>query len=133
MEREYIVEISHTSIEKVLARNELAPHHTEYWCIPKEQDASFVANMEDVLNIYMQPYNESIPVICMDEMPVQLLGHVRDRIEARPIHYDDETREQKHGYPAKEDYEYERKGTASVFMVVEPRLALCCSSSLSKA
>jgi len=44
------------------------------WCIPATQSAEFVAKMEDVLDIYAMPYDEEIPVICLDEKPYQLLG-----------------------------------------------------------
>jgi len=44
----------------------------EYWVIPPEADGEFAACMEDVLEIYSRPYNEDIPVLAMDEQPVQL-------------------------------------------------------------
>jgi len=43
------------------------------WCIPPLQDADFVAKMEDILEVYKEPYNAEIPVICLDEKPYQLL------------------------------------------------------------
>ncbi|UJB69770.1 hypothetical protein HRE53_00635 [Acaryochloris sp. 'Moss Beach'] len=43
----------------------------EYWVIPPEADGEFVAQMEEVLEVYAQPYDPSCPVICMDEQPVQ--------------------------------------------------------------
>jgi hypothetical protein len=49
----------------------------EYWVIPPEADAEFVAGMEDVLEIYAKPYDAVCPVICMDEQPVQLLKETR--------------------------------------------------------
>jgi len=64
--------------------------------------------MEDILEVYKTPYNEEIPLVCMDEQPVQLLG---DRIEPLPM---------KPGNTAKEDYGYTRKGTCSIFMFTEP-------------
>lgn len=42
--------------------------------------------MEDVLGIYQLPYSKEVPVICMDEKPLQLLGEIRERISASPIH-----------------------------------------------
>jgi|GEM_PF-1679543 len=65
--------------------------------------------MEDVLEVYKRPYDEAYPVICMDEKPYQLLDHYKDPIAMsikNPI--------------AKEDYEYVRKGTASIFVFTEP-------------
>jgi hypothetical protein len=80
----------------------------EYWVIPPEADAEFVANMEEVLETYAQPYDPKHPVLCMDEQPVQLLGETRVPIAATKAH------------PRRVDYEYERKGTASIFMFCEP-------------
>lgn len=80
----------------------------EYWVIPPEQDAEFVACMEEVLGTYAHAYDPENPVLCMDEQPVQLLKETRVSIAA--------TRE--HG--KRVDYEYERNGTASIFMFAEP-------------
>lgn len=80
----------------------------QYWVIPPESDSEFVASMEEVLDTYAMPYNESIPVVCMDEQPVQLLQETRPSIAATKEH------------PRRVDYEYERAGTACVFMFVEP-------------
>ena len=76
--------------------------------IPPEANAEFVADMEEVLETYERPYNSKIPVVCMDEQPVQLTKEVRAPIEATPNH------------PRRVDYEYERAGTASLFLFVEP-------------
>jgi len=80
----------------------------EYWVIPPEADAEFVAHMEEVLETYEKSYDSTHPVLCMDEQPVQLLQETRTPIEA--------TKE--HG--KRVDYEYERNGTASIFMFAEP-------------
>lgn len=80
----------------------------EYWVIPPEADGEFVANMEDVLEVYSRPYNSRYPVLCMDEQPVQLLKETRVPIAATADH------------PKRVDYEYERAGTASIFMFCEP-------------
>lgn len=80
----------------------------EYWVIPPECDAEFVAHMENVLETYEKPYNPSQPVICMDEQPVQLIKETRQPIPATKDH------------PERVDYEYERNGTASIFMFCEP-------------
>ena len=78
------------------------------WCVP-EVDAAYVERMEDVLEIYEQPYNPQEPVVCLDEKPVVLHRDVRPAQSAQPQH------------PAKRDSEYERRGTAHVFCAVEPR------------
>jgi hypothetical protein len=80
----------------------------QYWVIPPTEDGEFVAHMEEVLDIYAQPYNPKCPVICMDEQPVQLQREVRTPILATVKH------------PKRVDYEYERAGTASIFMFTEP-------------
>ena len=58
----------------------------EYWVIPPEADAEFAANMENVLEIYAQPYDPRHPVVCMDEQPVQLIGETRVAITATKTH-----------------------------------------------
>lgn len=80
----------------------------EYWVIPPEADAEFVASMEDVLETYSLPYDVRYPVLCMDEQPVQLLKETRTPIPATA----------KHG--RRVDYEYERAGTANIFLFTEP-------------
>ena len=54
----------------------------EYWVIPPEANGEFVAQMEEVLDIYARSYEPSYPVICMDEQPVQLLKEINRPIEA---------------------------------------------------
>src|SRR5215470_7206148 len=80
----------------------------EYWVIPPQADAEFVAHMEVVLDTYAQPYDKRFPVLCMDEQPVQLLKETRVPLAA--------TKKR----PRRVDYEYERAGTASLFMFCEP-------------
>jgi DDE superfamily endonuclease len=80
----------------------------QYWVIPPEADAEFVANMEAVLDTYAKPYDPSRPVLCMDEQPVQLVKEARPPIAATAKH------------PRRVDYEYERAGTANIFMFTEP-------------
>jgi len=80
----------------------------EYWVIPPEADAEFVAHMEDVLDVYSRPYDSNCPVLCMDEQPVQLVKDIQTPIAATKDH------------PKRVDYEYERAGVANVFMFCEP-------------
>jgi len=120
MEKNYIVSISHTAIGEMLNTNEVKPHLSKYWCIPKENDAHFVAYMEDVLGIYQRPYNPKIPVICMDEKPIQLLDEIIERVSAKPLRTDPDTGLIKPGELEKIDYQYERCGVASIFVFCEP-------------
>ena len=119
-EKKYIVSISHNAVGELLNTNEVKPHLSEYWCTPKERDAEFVMNMEDVLGIYKLDYDPRIPVICMDEKPVQLLDEIRERVSANPLEIDPDTGITRHGKIEKIDSEYVRCGTASIFMFTEP-------------
>jgi hypothetical protein len=78
------------------------------WVIPPLKNGDFVANMERVLDVYKRPYNKDYPVVCMDESPKQLIKETRTALKMMP------------GRDAKEDYEYERCGTANVFLASEP-------------
>ena len=80
----------------------------EYWVIPPEADAEYVAHMEMILDTHELPYDPAIPVVGMDEQPVQLLKETRPPIPA--------TKTQ----AKRVDYEYERAGTASIFLFTEP-------------
>ena len=64
--------------------------------------------MEDVLEVYKRPLNDQRPLLCMDEMPKQLLSETREPFPVRP------------GKPARQDYEYQRGGVADLFMIFEP-------------
>jgi DDE superfamily endonuclease len=86
----------------------LKPHLRQSWVIPPKQNAEFVARMEDVLELYCLPYDPLIPLVCMDEQPVQLIKEKRKPLPTGL------------GKPARIDYEYERNGTANVFMFTEP-------------
>lgn len=97
IEKQYIVSISHAKIGEMLNSNELKPHLSKYWCIPKQNDSSFVANIEDVLRICQLPYCKEVPVICMNEKPFQLLSEVRERVSASPIHLNPDTQLPKTG------------------------------------
>lgn len=65
--------------------------------------------MEDVLDLYAQPYDSRFPVVCFDESPYQLIGEVRQPQSAQP------------GQPQRYDYQYQRNGTCNLFMFFEPR------------
>src|SRR5262245_33409073 len=78
------------------------------WCIPPAQDAAFVCQMEQVLEVYKRPHNPRRPVVCMDEQPKQLISETRQALPARP------------GQPCRLDYEYVREGVCTVWMFVEP-------------
>lgn len=105
---EHVESLSFETVRRVLKKNELKPWLKKGWCLPEGPSAEFVAAMEDVLEVYHRPYDAKHPVVCMDECSKQLIGEVREPLPPKP------------GHVAKQDSEYERKGTANVFMAVEP-------------
>jgi len=78
------------------------------WCIPPDHSGEFVAGMEDVLDVYVRPYDPTRPVVCMDETSKQLVADIRRPIPAKP------------GHPQRYDGEYKRCGVANIFMFTEP-------------
>ena len=73
MEQEIVSTICHETVRQVLKKNELKPHLCRRYVIPPQQSAEFVMHMEEVLELYHRPYDPALPVICMDEQPVQLV------------------------------------------------------------
>jgi DDE superfamily endonuclease len=78
------------------------------WVIPPKQSARFVWRMEEVLDLYEEPYDHKRPLICFDERPCQLLADLREPLPAAP------------GFPERHDHEYERRGMAHLLMAFEP-------------
>ena len=76
--------------------------------IPPNQNAAFVAAMEDILELYRRPYDEKSPLVCMDEQPVQLVKETRMPLPSRP------------GRPRRYDHHYARAGTANIFLFSQP-------------
>lgn len=89
-------------------KNELQPHRKQQWVIPPDQNAEFVAAMEDVLEVYQRPQDPQRPLVCLDEQSKQLIRETRTPIPAAP------------GRAERIDYEYERNGTANLFMLFAP-------------
>jgi hypothetical protein len=85
----------------------LKPWLRAEWRIPAVSP-EFVWRMEDVLELYAEPYDARYPVVCLDESPYQLLSEARQPILAKP------------GQPVRYDYEYRREGTCNLFMFFEP-------------
>ncbi len=88
-------------------KNELKPWTKKEWCIP-EVSAEFVAAMEDVLDLYGEPYDPKRPVVCFDETSKQLVAEKRSPLPAKA------------GRRERFDYEYRRNGTRNLFMLCEP-------------
>jgi hypothetical protein len=76
--------------------------------IPPKENAAFVAAMEDVIEVYHRPRDATKPLVCLDETSKQLVAETRTPLPAQP------------GQPARHDYEYERNGTANLFMLFAP-------------
>ena len=98
--------LSHETVRRRLAENDLKPWRKDMWCIP-QVDGEYVARMEDVLDLYAEAPDPKRPVVCFDESPVQLIGEVRQPIPARS------------GRLERYDYEYRRNGTVNLFVLLD--------------
>ena len=67
-----------------------------------------MAHVEDVLNLYSEPFDPQRPVVCFDETSTQLLADARPTIPAES------------GQPRRDDYEYRREGTRNLFLAASP-------------
>jgi hypothetical protein len=79
----------------------------EEWCLPTVSP-EFVWRMEDVLELYAEPYDPAYPVVCFDESPYQMISETRVPV---PV---------EQGKPRRIDYEYKREGTCNLFMFFQP-------------
>ncbi|RLD83443.1 MAG: IS630 family transposase [Bacteroidetes bacterium] len=107
VELNYVDSLSHETVRSVLKKNELKPWKVKGWLLPAIQSSDFVANMENVLDVYKRPYSEDYPVVCMDESPKQLIAETRIAEKLK-----DGTK--------LIDYEYSRKGVCNIFIANEP-------------
>src|SRR6201996_7823830 len=98
--------LSRETVRRRLAEDDLKPWRRDMWCIP-QVDGSYVARMEDVLDLYAEEADPKRPVVCFDESPTQLIGEVREPIPAEP------------GQPERYDCEYCRNGTANLFVFLD--------------
>ena len=89
-------------------KNALKPWLRKQWVIPPLANAEFVCAMEDVLEVYSRPYDPARPQVCLDECSKQLVAETRRPLPAES------------GQAERYDYEYERRGTANLFMLSEP-------------
>ena len=99
---------SDSTIGRALKKNTLQPHRRQHWVIPPKANSAFVAAMEDVLAVYTRPRDGDCPLVCLDETSKQLIAETRVPISMKA------------GRPARFDYEYERNGTANLFMMFAP-------------
>ena len=108
VELQIVDRASNSTIGRTLKKNILQPHRRQCWVIPPKANSAFVAAMEDVLAVYTRPHDPDYPLVCLDETSKQLLAETRVPIPMKP------------GHPARCDYEYERNGTANLFMMFAP-------------
>ena len=99
-------DLSRETVRRRLAENDLKPWRKDMWCIPKV-DGTYVARMEDVLDLYAEAPDPKRPVVCFDESPTQLIGEVRQPIPAAP------------GQLERYDCEYRRNGTVNLFVFLD--------------
>jgi DDE superfamily endonuclease len=78
------------------------------WCIPPKASGAFVAQLEEVLDLYEKPYDSRYPLACMDETSKQLVNDAQAPLPPQP------------GQIARQDYEYERNGVCNLFICFEP-------------
>ena len=110
MELGFVESISHETVRKALKKNELKPHLIKQWVIPPEHNAQFVWKMEEILDLYEEPYDPNRPVVCFDERPCQLLDDVRGPLPMQPAQRPNK----------RVDSEYESRGMANVLLAFEP-------------
>lgn len=108
VELEIVPSVSHETVRQTLHANEIKPWRKRQWCIAPTASAEFVCRMEDVLEVYQRPLDAKRPVVCLDETTKQLVKETRAPLPAVA------------GRPVSEDYEYERAGVASLFMMCAP-------------
>jgi transposase len=98
--------LSRETVRRRMAEDDLKPWRRTMWCIP-EVNGTYVARMEDVLDLYAEEPDPKRPVVCFDESPTQLIGEVREPTPAAP------------GQPERYDCEYKRNGTANLFVFLD--------------
>jgi transposase len=108
VELELVESVSHETVRTVLKKNELKPWQKQQWCTGPTGEANYVYHMEDVLEVYVRPYDERFPQVCLDEGGYQFIRETRDPLPMQP------------GQVKREDYEYEPEGFCSVFLACEP-------------
>jgi hypothetical protein len=119
MQRRIVTQISAETVRRTLKKTSCSPGgnnvgafpsgtHSRTGRIPERDQARFVAQMEEVLDVYADQHSEEEPLICMDEASQELHGHEQPPLPLEP------------GQPVREDYHYERRGTQAIFLFVDP-------------
>ena len=108
IEVEIVEQVSHETVRTVLKKNQLKAWLKKSWCIGPTGDGNYVYHMEEVLEVYVQPYHPCRPQVCVDEGSTQLVSDLREPLALAP------------GKEKRVDYEYEREGFCSIFLACEP-------------
>ena len=107
IEMEVIEKVSDETVRLRLKKADIKPWQRQQWCISKV-DGEFIWRMEDVLDLYAEPYDPLYPVVCFDETPYQLILETRHALPPKT------------GQPLRFDYEYKRNGTVNLFVFFQP-------------
>jgi transposase len=99
-------QVSRETVRRRLHEKRIKPWLKKMWCIPAV-NAEFVARMEDILDLYAAAPDETMPVVCFDETPAQLIGELRTPLPRSA------------GQPERYDYEYRRNGSVNLFVFVD--------------
>jgi transposase len=108
VEIEIVEQVSYETVRTVLRKNILKPWQKKQWCVGPTEDGNYVYHMEDVLEVYVRPYNPLRPLVGVDEGSMQMVSDKREPLEMEP------------GKVKRIDYEYEREGYCSIFLACEP-------------
>lgn len=100
--------LSTEAVRLALKINDLKPWVRQKWCIPTVIGSEFVWRMEDLLDLYAEPFDEAYPVVCFDEVPYQMVREIQRPLPGGP------------GRPERFDYEYHREGTCNLFIFLQP-------------
>ena len=103
----FVTNISPNTIHELLKKTNSNPGSTNTGAYQQSEERR-VAAMEDVLDLYEEEHDPLYPTVCLDEKPVVLHADVQPPVPVEP------------GQPERIDYEYERKGTRNLFVMVEP-------------
>ncbi|MDE0520644.1 MAG: IS630 family transposase [Boseongicola sp.] len=108
VELEVVESISDETVRRTPKKNAVKPWLKKTWCIPPKASADFACAMEDVLKTYARDFGDDTVLVCLDETSRQQTKETRTPLPVRP------------GQPAGFDFEYERNGTANLFMICAP-------------
>jgi len=104
----HVTTISTVTLWRHMTDRGIKPWLEKMWCIPK-LTTEYIRRMEDILKLYLRPYNSKEPVVCFDEKSTQILSSTRDSLPLSA------------GQSKRTDYEYRRLGTRNIFVTVEPK------------